>query len=264
MAKIYPNSNRIFSGNIRNVNRLNSFSSLKELDATITANMRIAYQKTLDRMAKKLHEFIADDVYNNAYTTSTMNDKNNNDYIYESKWGGRTGSLLDERSIETYVYNAFGKGIAGGIRFNDQPYYENMDLQHFIHGNKYWGQLAFSSYLEMLNNPMLLPENPYGFPTFNDFHRDSFWYDFVKWADDNFDKIFKFYMARLGSGDNRAIASSMNVDIDNLSNSMNLSRSTSNVQSLNTGTLSETVDTAFHGTVTVTDASGTEISSTTY
>lgn len=265
MANIYPSSsNKIFGGSIKGVNRLGSFKSLDDVSKQILSVMRIAYQKTLNEMIFKLREFIADDVYNNAYTTSTMSNKNSSNYKYESKWGGRTGSLLDERSVEGYIYNAFGKGIAGGIRFNDQPYYEKMNLREYIHGNSYFGQLAFQSYLEVLNNNRLLTDNPFGFPTFRDFHRDSFWFDFTKWAEENFEKIFSKHLGRLASGDNRAIASSMKVDIDNLPNSMNLSSSTSNVGSLNTGTIGDFVDNSFHGTITVSDANGAEIESRVY
>ena len=233
-------SGKIFKGATQN------FSNLKDVDDFLIRVTREAYKLTLRDMERKLREFIAEDVYDSAYTSKTLSKKNTlNNYKYKSQWGGRTNTLLDERSIETYVYNAFGKGIGGGIRFNSQPYYENMDLQHYVHGNPYFGQLAFQSYLEMLNNNMLLVDNPFGFPTFRDFHRDSFWYDFTKWAEEHFHKLYEYHFNLLLGNKPKATGGS------STQSSMNLSSSTSNIKSLDTKNMSEKVDKTLKFKITI-------------
>ena len=265
---IYPTSSgKIFHGSTKGFHRLGNFESFAEIDNYLKSVMREAYQETLNMMVEKLRKIIKEDVYTTPYTTKTMKYRNNANYKFEQKWGGRTQTLLDKESIETYIYNAFGKGIAGGIRFNDKPYYQNMNLKKFVHGNEYWGELAFSSYLEMLNNPRVLHDNPYGFPTFRDIHRDSFWYDFVKWANENFERIFTLNVNKLiGS---KTVASSYIFDeseniTNNSQHSMNLSNSTRRIRSLDTGTFGEAEPIGFRGVVSVEDEDGNVIQSTTY
>ena len=184
MATTMKYSNLIKSGRI--------FHSLQEVDETLIRANRVAMQNTLDELKKKLYEIIEKDVYDDVHTNANKSARAIfENYKYQSKWGGRTESLLDPRTVDTYVYNAFGKGVGGGIRFNDQPYYENSDLKNFQHGNKYFGELAFSSYLEMLNNSRtMLVENPYHFPTGAELYRRSFWYDFNEYVKWNGQKIY--------------------------------------------------------------------------
>ena len=170
------------------------FHNLQEVDETLINANRIALQNTLEELKKTLRNFIRQDVYNNVHTTSNVHAREifGEHYKYHSKWGGRTNSLLDDRSIETYVYNAFGKGVGGGIKFNDVAYDEVTDLKNFIHGNKYFGELAFTSYLEMLNNSRtMLVENPYHFPTGAELYRRPFWADFRTWVNFNYKTIFE-------------------------------------------------------------------------
>ena len=142
-------------------------------------------------------------------------------YKYQSKWGGRTESLLDTRAIETYVYNAFGKGVGGGVRFNDAPYYDNMNLEKFQHGNKHFGMLAFTSYLEMLNNSRtMLVENPYHFPTGSELYRRPFWADFRQWVNFNYTKIYEKYL-KMALGD-KPIIGEGNKNKTNAMNTKNL------------------------------------------
>ena len=178
------------------------FHSLQEVDETLINANRIALQNTLNDLKDKLREFIEEDVYNNVHTKSNVHARDifGKNYKYQSKWGGRTNSLLDDRSIETYIYNAFGKGVGGGIKFNDVAYDEATDLKNFIHGNEYFGELAFTSYLEMLNNSRtMLVENPYHFPTGAELYRRPFWIDFRTWVNFNYNKIFSNYL-RMATG----------------------------------------------------------------
>lgn len=209
------------------------FHNMKEVDeAFINAN-RIATKNTLNTMKKKLHQFIEEDVYNNVYTSSNFAAREiyGSNYKYQSKWGGRTGTLLNDNSIEIYIYNAFGKGVGGGIRFNDAVYDEKTNLRNFIHGNKYFGMLAFSSYLEMLNNSRsMLVENPYHFPTGIELYRRPFWNDFREWVNYNYEKIFAANLKSALGGKPSATTSNPAKDT-----SMNLSSSTSHLKSINTG-----------------------------
>ena len=196
-------SNLIKSGRV--------FHSIQEIDVELTKASRVALDNTLEDMKEKLHEIIEEDVYNNVHTTSNAHARDvfGKNYKYQSKWGGRTGSLLDNRTIETYIYNAFGKGVGGGIRLNDVAYDENTNLKSFQHGNKYFGELAFTSYIEMLNDSRRhLVENPYHFPTGNELYRRSFWADFRQWANFNYSKIYESYLrlalgkrVKIGKGD---------------------------------------------------------------
>ena len=209
------------------------FHNMREVDEAFMNANRVATTNTLKVMKDKLHEFIAEDVYNNVHATSDSAARkiHGDNYQYQSKWGGRTESLLDDRSIEIYVYNAFGKGVGGGVRFNDVAYEEKTNLNDFVHGNRYSGALAFSSYLEMLNNSRtMLVENPYHFPTGAELYRRPFWNDFREWVSYNYEKIFAEKL-RLALG-GKAVATTSNPTKDT---SMNLSSSTSNLQSVNTG-----------------------------
>ncbi len=178
------------------------FHSLQEVDETLIEANRIALQNTLNELKNKLREFIEEDVYNNVHTSSNFHARDifGENYKYQSKWGGRTNSLLDDRSIETYVYNAFGKGVGGGVRLNSVAYDEKTNLENFVHGNKYFGELAFSSYIEMLNNSReMLVDNPYHFPTGSELYRSPFWSDFRNWVNFNYSKIFSNYL-RMATG----------------------------------------------------------------
>ena len=209
------------------------FHNMREVDEAFMQANRVATENTLETMKKKLHEFIEQDVYNNVHTStnSAAREIYGNRYRYQSKWGGRTNSLLDERTIETYIYNAFGKGVGGGIRLNDVAYDEATDLDKFIHGNRYSGMLAFSSYLEMLNNSKsMLVENPYHFPTGAELYRQPFWNDFREWVAYNYEKIFAEKL-RLALG-GKAVATTSN---PTKNTSMNLSSSTSQYSSRDTG-----------------------------
>lgn len=221
------------------------FGGIEDIEKHLMQMTRAAYELTLSKMVNKLYEFIQEDVYN----------------AYSPKWYQRTYTLLDERTVETYVYNNFGKGVAGGIRFNAEPYYENMNLENYIHGNTYFGQLAFQSYLEVITNPMKLPQNPYGFPSFKELHRDSFWYEFTKWAEQNFENLYATSYARV-TGYKLDVKASANSPS---SKGMNLSSSTSDIQSLHSNTLGiDGADKAFHGTITTESALGEVLSKETH
>lgn len=209
------------------------FHNMKEVDEAFMQANRFATEKTLEAMEEQLYKFIEEDVYNNVHTStnSAARELYGKNYKYQSKWGGRTSSLLDKKTIETYIYNAFGKGVGGGIRFNDAVYEAETNLDKFIHGNRYSGMLAFSSYLEMLNNSRsMLVENPYHFPTGAELYRRPFWNDFREWVNYNYEKIYAEKL-RLALG-GKAIATTSNPTKDT---SMNLSSSTSQYSSVDTG-----------------------------
>ena len=208
------------------------FHNMKEVDETLISANKVALENTLETMKKQLHKFIEEDVYNDVRTStnSAAREIYGSNYKYKSKWGGRTESLLDDTAIESYIYKAFGKGIGGGIRLNDAKYEKETNLDEFIHGNRYSGMLAFSSYLEMLNNSRtMLVENPYHFPTGMELYRRPFWNDFREWVSYNYEKIYAANL-RIALGDKpTAITSNPTKDT-----TMNLSSSTSYLKSINT------------------------------
>ena len=173
-----------------------TFHNLKEVDEALIQANRIAMRNTLEKLRKDLYDFIASDVYS---SVNTRYDEESLGDLSTVKWSGRTYSLLDPRTVETYIYNAFGKGVGGGIRFNDQPYYERSNLKSFVHGNIYTGEVAFTSFLEIMNDPSKLHDNPYHFPTGRELKRRSFIDDFLRYANANFEEIYaEFLRVALG------------------------------------------------------------------
>ena len=158
------------------------FHNLNELEAGINIISREAMEKTLEKMLDKLGEFIDEDVYG----------------TYFPYWYDRSYYLTEHYKdiFETYFWNNFGKGIGGGIRIKNTTFTSNPLEFHHGSGNKNTGdvysQLDLPSYLEIMNNPSVInPDNPFHFPSNNIMRKGQFWDDFVKWADDNFSKIFK-------------------------------------------------------------------------
>ena len=178
------------------------FHSMKEVDETLLKANRIAMNKTLEKLRKDLYDFIRYDVYGTMSTRYYQEGSANS----TQQWSGRTNSLADPRTVETYIYNAFGKGVGGGIRFNDQVYYQNSDPHNFVHGNDVWGELAFQSYLEVMNDSSKLRPNRWHFPTGRELHRQPFMDDFLRYANANFNDIYEgnlnFILHRLSRNEN--------------------------------------------------------------
>lgn len=168
------------------------FHSLKEVDESLLKANRIAMKNTLEKLKEDLYDFIENDVYGTV--SERYNQEENLGNLKTVKWSGRTYSLLDPRTVETYIYNAFGKGVGGGIRFNDQAYYQNSNIHNFVHGNEVWGELAFTSYLEVMNDSSKLKPNRWHFPTGRELHRRSFMEDFLRYANANFEDIYAGYL----------------------------------------------------------------------
>lgn len=158
------------------------FHNLNELEAGINTISRQAMEKTLDKMLKKLKEFIEEDIYN-AYSPRWYNDRRSY-YLIENF----------NNIFETYFWNNFGKGVKGAIKINKTAF--NSSPLDFIHGSgnpntgEIYNQLNFNSYLEIMNNPDVIPSGKFNFPTNADMHKGQFWDDFLNWADDNFSEIF--------------------------------------------------------------------------
>ena len=152
-----------------------------ELQQALKSTIQIAMQNTLDRMLDKLEEFIDDDIYNAYYPS-----------FYD-----RTDYLKDNcREIfEINFWNDFGS-IGGVLEVNNNAYFYT-DPYSFVHGSGNWrtgdvySRLDLASYLEIMNDPSLIHDNPFHFPTGRQLGRGRFWDDFMRWANDNFNKIFE-------------------------------------------------------------------------
>lgn len=152
-----------------------TFHSQEALEQALKSVAREAMEKTLSRMKNELKSFIEEDVYS-----------------YSPHFNVRTNYLINnyENIFEEYYWNDFGKGVGGGLRPNLSVSFTS-NIGGFSHGNPTYGALNLPSYLEIMNNPDLVGENPFNFPTGDELGRGQFWDDFVKWAEDNYAKIFQ-------------------------------------------------------------------------
>ena len=164
------------------IGQVKTFHNEEELKDGINEKARIAMQNTLNKMLDMLGEFIRDDVY----------------YSYSPIWYDRTYYLENNYRdmFETYFWNDFGKRLGGAIRVVKTLFPTHPTA--FIHGSGNWktndiySVLTLNSYLEIMNNPNLISsQNPFHFPTNDIMNKGQFWSDFLKWADENFIKIFK-------------------------------------------------------------------------
>lgn len=156
------------------------FKNESELANAINEEIRKAMENTLNKMKEKLGEFIEEDVYS-----------------YDSKWYRyrRTDFLRDnyERIFETYFWNDFGRGVKGGIRVHTDMYFPSYP-EDFIHGSQTennYNSLNLESYLEIMNNPDVIPSTRFNFPTNFTMHKRPFWDDFLDWAKTHFREIFE-------------------------------------------------------------------------
>ena len=193
------------------------YHSLQEFEADAENATKEALKDTLAKAKKVLRELIEEDIYQ-GYNPTWYKDK-------------RSYSLLDDSTIEDYIYKNTKNAIGGGIRFNKDYYDSTRDKTLFRHGND-WQFLPFNSFLEIMNDSSKLSPNPYHFPIID---RMAFYDSFLLYLDLTFERDFKDnfdkYMASGGSKPKpKAIPSSFNYN-----NSMNLSSSTSQYRSIDSG-----------------------------
>lgn len=217
------------------------YHNIKEFELDAEKATKIAMDRTLEKFKEELKRFIQSMVYN----------------VYQPKWYKRTNSLLQDSTLETYIYKNASKSIGGGIRFNPEYYNNHSERdREFHHGNEI-RFLEFGSYLEILNDSSKInPNNPYHFPVVQ---RGHFYDDFLRYVDANFDETFEnYFRAAMGIKPNLKGYSNKNKAFNK-----NLSSSTSNIPSLSTGTLGGAKpNSGFTGTITVTQ--GNSVSVTKY
>ena len=229
------------------------YGSIAEVDAEFRYIAKVAMQRTLDHFAEVLLEFINSNVYG----------------AYHPKFYNRTYSL--KHSIKTYMYNSFGKGIGGGIKFDDTYYYAHTDLENFQHGNPEYGFVEFNSFLEIMNDSSKLKRNIFHFPIIQ---REPFLDGFKHYVKANFNDVYKnafndilgrkynqisetIYYYLIKATRPKATAKT------NVSNK-GLSSSTSNIPSLNTGTIADTTKKNVIGKISVYSEGGKLISESTF
>jgi hypothetical protein len=150
------------------------YHNLKEFEADAEKATKIAMDRTLQYFKDELKRFVKACVYD----------------VYTPKWYERTNTLLEDSTLEYYIYKNVKNKIGGGIRFNPSYYNEHSERDKFQHGNdiKF---LPFQSYLEIMNDfTKVNPNNPYNFPIVP---RRPFYDIFKKFIEENFDEVFESY-----------------------------------------------------------------------
>ena len=190
------------------------YHNLIEFNQDTERSTKLALERTLYKFKDDLYEFIKSDVYN----------------AYSPKWYERTNSLQDKSTIETYIYKNISNAIGGGIKFNSSYYNEHSDRNLFQHGNEIQF-LPVNSFLAIINDWTLQGNNnPYHFPIIE---RRSFWDDFLRYVNTNFNDVFaEEFRKAMGIR-----VSATNKNVGNISNGMNLSSSTSHLKSIDTRNL---------------------------
>ena len=141
------------------------YSNTVDLHKGIEAQCRLALQDTLDELKEELHNIILKDIY----------------MVKKGTFYERTRILLINDIVETRIWNAFGKGLGGTLRFDEELFERSINIDKFQHGSPSpnWGELDLSSYLEIVNQKNDW-NNPYHFPSVN---RKPFWDDFLDYID---------------------------------------------------------------------------------
>lgn len=129
---------------------IKGYSNIKDFEADAQKAMKKAMESTVKYYSKILLKLAEEHIYKNSYS---------------AKWYERTNWLKNSDAVETQVYNAFGKGIGGSIKFSKSAYDDSTDRGYsknepwiaFQHGNpdRY---LEFKSYLEIMNDSSLIGE----------------------------------------------------------------------------------------------------------
>lgn len=151
------------------------FSNIVDLHKGIEAQCRLALQDTLDELKDELHKIITKDIY----------------MVKKGSFYQRTRILLVDSILETKIWNAFGKGLGGTLKFDEDLFERSINIENFQHGSlsPNWGELDLVSYLEIVNSKNNW-DNPYHFPSVN---RKPFWNDFLDYIDSRggFANIYK-------------------------------------------------------------------------
>lgn len=185
------------------------FHSLREFEDTAEKATKVALNSTLEHLKRDLKEFIKDSIYN----------------AYNPTWYERTNSLLQDSTLEVYIYKNTSNKVGGGIRFNPS-YYNSHSGENFQHSNEI-RMLPFGSFLEIMNDSSLInPNNPYHFPVIE---RGAFYDNFQKYTNEVYDDLFSYYF-------NLAMGAKPNLRgiIRKSSQGMNLSSSTRHISSIGT------------------------------
>lgn len=165
---------------------IKGYSNIKDFEADARNAMRKAMESTVKYYSKILLELAEEHIYKNSYS---------------AKWYKRTNWLNNGDAIETHVYNAFGKGIGGSIKFNKSAYDDSTDREYsegepwklFQHGNpdRY---LEFKSYLEIMNDSSLIG-GAFHFPKVD---RGHFYDEFLDICENGNSKYHSFNEAIIG------------------------------------------------------------------
>lgn len=157
---------------------IKKFNSLEQIKEHLNSETKEALKLTLEQMKIKLKDIIQTNVYD----------------VYEPEFYERTGWILEEGVVDYYLMTMMGNKIYGGIRINDTNYPVN--LEKFQHGNVYTGTFYSNVFVEMLNGEVESGIiNPFNFPSII---RKPFWDEFLEWADENIETIFKQNCEKLG------------------------------------------------------------------
>lgn len=153
------------------------FRNNVELQKGLEHECRLAMLDTIEELTDVLKEKIETDIYGHQ----------------EGSFYERTNVLLDNDMIISNVWNDFGRGIGGIIRFDEDLYNRSGNTTLFQHGNIYLGALPLQSYLEIVNEQNDW-YNPFQFPSVN---RGSFWDDFLDYIDSEggFNEIYKKHLS---------------------------------------------------------------------
>lgn len=191
------------------------YPSLKEFEADAEKATKVAMDRTLHYFKDELKRFTKACVYD----------------VYTPKWYERTNTLLDDSTLEYYIYKNVSNKIGGGIRFNPSYYNEHSERSKFQHGNDI-RFLPFGSYLEIMNDfTKVNPNNPYHFPIIP---RKPFYDIFKKFVEENFDEVFEGYFRAAMGVKPKVISNGQNVK---KYTPMNLSSSTSHIPSLDSSSM---------------------------
>ena len=198
------------------------FKTFEEFEAEMEGITKEATQRTLDTLKEYLRTVIQKNVYD-SYNPTWYKDK-------------RTYSLINDATLEAYIYKNVKNQIGGGVRFNSDYYDSHSDRDLFQHGNDI-RFLPMGSFLQIMNNsPKSLHDNPYHFPT--DIDRGNFWDEFLDYVDKNYRRIFETHFNTLklvgGYGVGRGSRVKAVAKSPTSNNSMNLSSSTSHLGSVGT------------------------------
>lgn len=159
-------------------------SNVIDLHKNVEALCVKALGDTLEELKEELHNIIVKDVYSKR----------------KGLFYKRSRVLLPPNVIKLRIWNAFSASKVGGTLKFDEDYFDaSVDVDNYIHGNPYFGELTMNSYLEILNNQAdyyKYEDSPYLYLGFHRVERKPFWDDFLDWIDSQggFEAIYKRHL----------------------------------------------------------------------